>query len=215
LLSRTIADGAAKTDNTGSKYAIDKTIRAIKDNKKLTFQYFEYDIDAKKQLRRGGHVYSVSPFYIVWAREELFLIANPDSHANLTHFRLAMMTNVEISEESRKKHDEVDELTRDFDLSKYVRESLNMYSGEAIDVKLRCHASILSELVNEFGRNAQIGRVDDEWFPVTIRAADNEGLYRWVMQYGNKVEVLSPKQALESVKNALAAALTLYDEPDT
>ena len=210
LLSETVAVGAVKTDNVGAKYAIDKAIRAIRDNRKLRFQYIEYDAEAKKQLRRGGHVYVVSPFYLAWAKDELFLIANPDSHAKLTHFKIAMLTNVEISDEPRKNRNEIEDLKRNFDLRKYMQESVNMYSGDAIAITLRCHISLLSELINEFGRGVWSGKADGEWFTVTIRVADNDGLYRWVMQFGGKIEVISPDQAREAVKGSIAEALELY-----
>jgi predicted DNA-binding transcriptional regulator YafY len=210
LLSDMVADGAVKTDNAGAKYAIDKITHAIRDDKKLCFQYFEYGEDAKKRLRRNGHIYTVSPFYLAWVKEELYLIANPDSHAYLTHFKVAMLTKVDISDEQRKSRDEITELAGRFDLNKYVRESIDMYSGEAVTVTARCHNSILTEVINRFGESAISHTTDGNWRLITIRAADNEGLYRWAMQYGDRVEVISPESAREAIKQKLAAALEIY-----
>lgn len=210
LLSEMVAIGAIKTDNKAVKYSIDKIIRAIRDNKRLKFQYIEYNADAKKQLRRGGHIYKVSPFFLAWANEELYLIANPDSHSNLTHFKVAMLTNTEITAEKRKSRNEIEELTGDFDLSKYLRENINMYSGETVTVTLRFHYSILSDIVSTFGQDIWLSKSDGEWLSCKCQAVDNDGLYGWIMQYGDKIEIVSPSKSRKAVIRRLSTALARY-----
>jgi predicted DNA-binding transcriptional regulator YafY len=121
-----------------------------------------------------------------------------------------MLSNVDISDEPRKNRTEIEELAKDFDLGRYLRESINMYSGKKTAITLRCHHSILSDIITAFGHNIGSGKYDGEWLTVRVRAADNEGLYRWVMQYGGKIEIITPIQAREAVRTALTAALALY-----
>ena len=212
LLKEMELGDSLKTTNVGAKYAIDGIIRAIKDDRKLRFQYFEYAGDGKKILRRDGHVYNVSPFYLAWVRDELFMIANPTSHQWLTHFNVAKMTKVEVSDEPRKARSEIEELTEKFNLGEYIKESMNMYTGEAIDVTIRCHKDLLFDVEMAFGSDIWPRKSDGDWVSVTVRAKDNQGLYRWLLQYGDKIEVVSPSHIRAEVKAALVAAIDIYNE---
>jgi predicted DNA-binding transcriptional regulator YafY len=211
LLRETVVDGAIKTDNSAAKYAIDKIVRAIRENKKLTFQFFEYDPSGQKKLRREGHVYSVSPFYMVWVNEELYMLANPDSHQHLTHFVVSMMTAVKLKDEPRRKPSEVAELAEGFDLGQYIRNSVNMYTGETVDITLRCKNNMLQRLMDRFGHGIIPHGAGADRFTVTVKATDANGVCQWIMQYGDKIEVLSPPHIREKLKSKLAAALVQYE----
>jgi predicted DNA-binding transcriptional regulator YafY len=210
LLGETFADSSVKTDNIKAKYTVDKAVRAIKGNKKLSFKYIDYDESGQRKLRRGGHTYRVSPYYLAWVKDELFLIANPDSHEHLTHFKIAMMTDTELIDEGRRKRAEVKELAGQFDLGKYLRESVNMFTGEPIDVSIVCDSVLMSDLVNEFGSDIFTVKNSDGRISVTIRTTDSEGICRWVLQYGSRIEVISPESVRNSVKDALTSALDKY-----
>lgn len=208
-------DGTVKTDNLAAKYAIDKVIEAIKGNRKLNFKYFEYDFNGNKQLRRGGHIYTVSPFYLVWSNEEYYLLANPDSHNNITHFKIAMMTEVSISDNARKKRTEVTELQGNFDLCKYIRSNIHMYTGKVEDITALCHNSLRTEVLSRFGRESRLRKVENNCFEAHLRVANNDGLYQWLMQFGEKIKVVSPEHIRDKVKNLLCDALRQYENEIT
>ena len=210
LLNEMEAGDGAKTDNKEAKYAISAIITALKENKKISFKYYEYAEDGKKRLRRDGHTYNVSPFYLAWVGDELFMIANPDSHNWLTHFNVAKMTKTEVLETFRKSRGEIEELSGRFNLGQHIRESMNMYTGDTIEVSLRCHKDILYEVIATFGADIWTKKSTDEWVKVNVRAKDNSGLYRWVMQYGDRIEVLSPDCIRIAVKDAITKTLKNY-----
>lgn len=50
-------------------YNVDAIERAINENKKISFLYFDYDDKHKKVYRKDGKRYVVSPAYMVWNKD--------------------------------------------------------------------------------------------------------------------------------------------------
>jgi len=205
-------DNDIKTDNNHSKYTVDKIITAIKTNKKISFKYYDYDSNYKRVLRRNGHLYSVSPYYLVWSGEDYFMLGSPDSHSNLTHFQISMMVDTAITDEPRKSRSEIVQLTADFDLGKYIRETVNMFTGEVAPVTLKCHNSMLREIRRRFGKNTRISKIDASHFTTTVKVTHNDGLYQYLMQYSQLVQVTSPAHVRDKIKELLSDALSQYSD---
>jgi predicted DNA-binding transcriptional regulator YafY len=119
-------DDEIKTDNSSSKYTVDTIINALKAERKINFRYIDYNENYEKILRRDGHLYSVSPYYLVWNEEDYYLLGSPDSHDNLTHFQISMMVDTSISDDVRKRREDIIQLKGTFDLGKHIRENISM-----------------------------------------------------------------------------------------
>ena len=206
----TYLDAGIKTDDKSSKLKIDGLTRAIKAGRKITFQYYEDAPGNKRRLRRDGHVYSVSPYYLVLQDNQYFLICNPDSHDGLTHFRLEMITNLQITEEPSRRAEELPSHGDKFDLGAYLRRSQNMWAGEQVQVQLRCENYIRDVIRRRFGK--QVMMIDDgpEHFTVKVEAADNTGLYQWLAEQGTRVTVLWPAEVRDHYVRYLQDMLKLY-----
>ncbi|MBQ6699048.1 MAG: WYL domain-containing protein, partial [Oscillospiraceae bacterium] len=138
IREHTFVDEKIKSKNKKVRYNIDKVISAIKNGKRITFQYFEFAPDGKMQLKREGHTYEISPYYLCWADDSYFLIGNSKSHDHLIHFHVEMMTNVEITKIPIRERKEIEELKNSFSIGEYLRRSVNMYGGESIKLVLEC-----------------------------------------------------------------------------
>jgi hypothetical protein len=75
LARQVFVAGRIKTMNESIYYNVDKLHTGIGDNRKISFQYFEYSIAKEKVLRRDGERYVVSPFALTWDNENYYLIA--------------------------------------------------------------------------------------------------------------------------------------------
>ncbi len=53
---------------------MDSIERAINENKKISFLYFDYDDKHKKVYRKDGKRYVVSPAYMVWNKDNYYLL---------------------------------------------------------------------------------------------------------------------------------------------
>ena len=67
--------GRVKTMNESIYYNVDRIHTAIAENSRITFQYFQWNVDKKMELRHGGALYEVNPWSLSWDDENYYLIA--------------------------------------------------------------------------------------------------------------------------------------------
>ena len=68
-----------------------------------------------------------------------------------------------------------------------------MFSGDECKVTLKCNIQLQEEMLDRFGKNIPLTAVDGSHFETTVSATMSDGFVSWLMQYGDGVEVTSPK----------------------
>ena len=81
---------------------------------------------------------------------------------------------------------------------------------EAQTVELRCKRDILEQVADRFGENVFIRNVTDTHFDLGVDAVVSEALVTWLTNYGDGIEVLSPKTLRDMIKNRAEKILSLY-----
>ena len=212
IKEHTFVDEKIKSKNKKVRFNIDRVITAIKTGKRITFQYFEFAPDGKMQLKRDGHVYEISPYYLCWDDDSYFLIGNSKSHDHLIHFHVEMMTNVEITRTPIRPRKEIEELSGSFSIGEYLRRSVNMYGGESVRLTLECSEKIAKDVRTEFGEEIRTTPVGENRFRTDVYAAEGEGLIRWIMQFSaDDLKVVSPENIKEEIKERAKELYKLYE----
>lgn len=212
IKNHTFIDEKIKSKNKKVRYNIDKVINAIKNGKRITFQYFEFTADGKMQLKRDGHIYEISPYYLCWDNDSYFLIGNSKSHDHLIHFHVEMMTNVEVTKIPIRPESEIEELRGSFSIGEYLRRSVNMYGGESIKITLECSDKIAKNVREEFGEDIITKPIGENRFITDVRAAEGEGLIRWIMQFSAEdIKVISPESICETIRNRAKELYKIYE----
>ena len=212
IKNHTFIDEKIKSKNKKVRYNIDKVINAIKNGKRITFQYFEFTADGKMQLKRDGHIYEISPYYLCWDNDSYFLIGNSKSHDHLIHFHVEMMTNVEVTKIPIRPESEIEELRGSFSIGEYLRRSVNMYGGESIKNTLECSDKIAKNVREEFGEDIITKPIGENRFVTDVRAAEGEGLIRWIMQFSAEdIKVISPESICETIRNRAKELYKIYE----
>lgn len=195
-----------KTINESIYYNVDTLHLAIAQNKKVTFKYFDYDIRKEKVFRKNGDKYIVSPYGLSWDDENYYLITFSTKYNGFTHYRVDRMTDIDLTDEERdplpdKEH---------FDIAEYTKKVFNMFNGEEVMVNLQLDNSLVNAVVDRFGKDIQIGKVDEDNFHIWIKVAVSSTFFAWIMQFGNKVKVLSPESVKNQYRAHLSEILNLY-----
>ncbi|MBE6900168.1 MAG: WYL domain-containing protein [Ruminococcaceae bacterium] len=212
IKEHTFVDEKIKSKNKKVRFNIDRVITAIKTGKRITFQYFEFAPDGKMQLKRDGHTYEISPYYLCWDDDSYFLIGNSKSHDHLIHFHVEMMTNVEITRTPIRPRNEIEELRGSFSIGEYLRRSVNMYGGESVKLTLDCSEKIAKDVHREFGEDIRSIPIGENRFRTEVYAAEGEGLIRWLMQFSAEdLKVLGPDNIKEEIKERAKALVKLYE----
>ena len=88
--------------NESIYYTVDAIHNAISENKKIRFQYYQWNVKKEMELRRDGAWYHISPWGLSWDDENYYLVGF-DSDANeIRHYRVDKMLHIQMSNESRE-----------------------------------------------------------------------------------------------------------------
>lgn len=202
-----------KTYNEKIYYNIDTVTNAIEADRQITFKYFRWKIDCangctvKKEERHAGKLYKVSPWALNWSDENYYLIAF-DSESNMVkHYRIDKMEHIEISDDLRDGKSQYEQ----FDISNYNKYIFSMFGGEVADVKLSVDDEYIGVLADKFGENIFIVKNGEHTFCVTVRVMLSPKFYAWIFSMGDKIEILSPENAVNEYKNTVKQVLKLYE----
>ncbi len=193
-----------KTMNESVYLNVDIIQSAMARNKQISFKYFDWDMNKNKCLRRNGEAYKASPWALTWDDENYYLLAYDSDADIIKHFRVDKMMNIILSEEARCGQDN----TIRFDTANYSRKMFGMFGGETKKIKLRCHSSLAGVFIDRFG-NGIIIAPDGDYFEVIVEAAVSPVFLSWIIQFGDKVRILSPepvKEELLSLVNSVINA---------
>ena len=117
--------GRSRQPNKGVLYNVDTIQRSIAGENgkfKISFKYFEYDMNRRKKYRDKARI--CTPYALVWDRDHYYLVAWNDHRECYSNFRVDRMEAVRITAEPARP------LDRDFDLTQYVMTHISMFSGD-------------------------------------------------------------------------------------
>ncbi len=187
-----------KTINKDVLNNIEVLSNSIKSKTKVEFEYYKYDINKKLKLEKTKRV---SPYAILCENEFYYLIAYNEKFNELSYFRLDRIKNI--------KSTEIPNVKTNQSIKDFVQSSVYMFGGERAVIELKCDMLILDAVIEKFGTNIEIQKIDDNHFKVKLYVCP-KGLKMWIMQYLNYVEVLEPTSIREELKNNLKEILKRY-----
>ena len=205
-------DNRVKCTNEEIYYNIDILNRAIQKKRQVSFIYQKRTIaDAEERYTVTEREFCVSPYALIWSNDHYYLVANNDKYNNLMHTRIDRMKKVEITDMRARDFSEVSPYKQFFDSADYSGKIFNMFSGDTQRLELCCDNSIIEEILDRFGSEATLRKAQkDGCFVLSTRCVVSEGLVSWIMQFGSKIEVVSPKKLREDVRKKADEILRLY-----
>ena len=199
-----------KAINETIYYNVDALHNAIAQNRMVSFKYFEYTLEKKKQYRKNGADYIVSPYALSWVNDNYYLVSHYAKYAGeLTHFRVDRMTDIKILEGKRTNIQDVIG-SKEFNIAKYSQQMFSMFSGEAENIQLLFDASLINVVIDRFGEEIFISKQGDEHFAVGVKVAISTAFMAWLFQFGDKVRIISPKSLVDEMKSMAESVANLY-----
>lgn len=182
--------GRVKTENESIYYNVDRVHHAIQNNAPVTFTYLEWNIKKELQPKRSGRKYRISPWALTWQDENYYLIAYDDEEEKIKHFRVDKMSRItEVSGEKRKGMEEF----KEFDIAEYTNRTFGMFGGEMETVVLKFPESMVGIILDRFGRETDIRKLEEGFVSARIQAAVSGQFYGWVTGLGERISILAPE----------------------
>jgi predicted DNA-binding transcriptional regulator YafY len=88
LIRNISCEGRIKSGNEKIYIIVDAINEAINAGKKISFQYFRYDVRKKQKLKQDGKPYIITPLHLVWNGDYYYLVGVYDYKQKLGSFRV-------------------------------------------------------------------------------------------------------------------------------
>lgn len=206
LQRQVLISGRIKTMNESIYYNVDKIHTAINANSQIRFQYFQWNVNKEQELRHNGKWYHVSPWYLIWDDEYYYLVAYDGGDKILKHYRLDKMLRIALTNKER----EGKELLSSSDVAAYSKSLFGMFGGEKVAVTLEAENQFAGILIDRFGKEILISKVDDGHFRTVVSVVPSKHFISWIMSFGNGIRIVAPDSVLESVRQLLASLEKTY-----
>ena len=195
----------AKVPDSGNYNIVKSISEAIHAGKKISFQYFEYDVNKNRVLRRDGKPYIISPYTMIWNGDYYYVVGFYDGRQEINAFRVNR-----INACPKILPDDIVPIPEDFDPFKYSGEAFRMYEADGlVEVSLLCDSNLMMHVIDQFGIEVDTELVDDEHFRATVRICPSLTFYRWVFGWGSKIKIEGPSAIREEYQAMLREAMEM------
>ena len=188
--------GRIKTVNEAIYYNVDAIHDAINNNKKITFQYFNWNVKKEMELRHNGAYYVISPWGLSWDDENYYLVGFDSDSNSVKHYRVDKMLHIDTVDEPRDGEAKI----RDLNMADYARKSFNMFSAEERNVKIRFRNDFAGVVIDRFGNIIIMMPDGPEHFIINVTVQFSKQFIHWVFSLGEGARIIGPKAVVDSVK---------------
>ena len=203
MIRNILVSGRVKSMNETIYYSVDTIQEAIAQNKQIVFRYFDWDLGGKRKYR--DKPYNASPYGLCQDNENCYLLALSERHG-ITSYRVDRMSDIELCDTPRIP---CPELTGKA-LLDHANRLFQMYSGDATDVKMRFHKSLINVVIDRFGKDTMLIPDGDEYFNFTVKVAVSPMFLSWVIGFGNKAKILYPQSVADALCEFCREAMNQY-----
>ncbi len=213
--SRRFTDGIyvseyGKCKNEEIFYNIDHIKSAIDNKHKIILKYKTRILGEDKSVVSDEKTRKISPYALTWQDDHYYLIGNYERYDNLIHLRIDRMHSVTETQEPIRHYSEVCDYSEYFDVADYTKRLFSMFGGETERVEMRCSRNALEQVADRFGDDIYITKLTDTHFNFSVDVVISDALVTWIMNYGNRIEVVAPQNLREMIKTRADEILKTY-----
>lgn len=172
----------------------------IAEKRKIDFEYGKYDIHRQMQYYHKRR--NMIPCKVIYFNERFYLRCINEKNDAIRTYRIDRMRNISAGETRKKKPV----------LPKPEGAVLDMFEPEGYEtVTLRVKRFLLDDMLEQFGNFASV-REDSkiEWVQIRAKIGISDSFYRWVMRYGDHIELLYPEDLRQRFLEKLEQTLAMY-----
>ena len=206
LQRQVYVSGRIKTMNESIYYTVDAIHNAISENKKIKFQYYQWNVKKEMELRHNGAWYHISPWGLSWDNENYYLVGYDSDAEKIKHYRVDKMLHIRFSSENR----EGKEFFNKLDMADYAKKSFGMFGGKEQTVKLLLKNNLVGVIIDRFGINVILFPTDDEHLTVNVNVHVSRLFLGWVFSLGDGIMNVGPDQVVEHMRSEIKRLIEHY-----
>lgn len=206
LQRQVYVSGRIKTMNESIYYTVDTIHNAISENRKIRFQYFQWNVKKEMELRHDGAYYHISPWGLSWDAENYYLIGYDSEAGKIKHYRVDKMLRLQMSDEKR----EGKKYFKKLDMADYAKKSFGMFGGREEKVKLLVENTLAGVIIDRFGKDIMLIPSDEEHFTVNVDVHVSTQFFGWIISLGERVKILGPEEVVAQMKEEIQRLARQY-----
>ena len=189
LQRQVYVSGRIKTMNESIYYTVDAIHNAISENKKIKFQYFQWNVKKEMELRHGGAWYHISPWGLSWDDENYYMIGYDAEAQMIKHYRVDKMGQVEVTVNPREGVKQFSQI----DVTSYTNQTFGMFAGEESVVTMEFPVRLTGVVLDRFGRETDIRPMSEEVFRIRAKVAVSGQFFGWLAGIGQGARIVAPE----------------------
>ena len=203
-LTRNVScEGRIKPGNEKIYHIVDAINEAINKKKKISFQYFQYNVRKEQKLKHNGEPYVITPLHLVWNGDYYYMVGVYDYKQRIGNFRVDRIAKcpVILKEEGTPA-------PQDFDIDDYINTTFRMFNSGHAEVELICDNEVMDSIIDKFGADVTTYANDMTSFRAVVNVAVNHVFYSWVFGFGGKVKIKGPENIRKKYMEMLLSAVS-------
>ena len=208
LQRQVYVSGRIKTMNESIYYTVDAIHNAISENKKIKFQYFQWNVKKEMELRHGGAWYHISPWGLSWDDENYYMIGYDAEAQLIKHYRVDKMLHIRMSDESREGKEHFKKL----DMADYAKKSFGMFGGKETPVRMEFENRFVGVVLDRFGQDVMLIPRDEKHFSMQTHISVSPKFFGWLASLGTGAVIISPENVRREYISFMKNTLMNYGE---
>lgn len=189
LVRNVDVENRIKAENEKVYYIMEALNDAINDHKKVSFQYFSYNIRKEQKAKNDGYTYVFSPYKLIWNGDYYYAVGYSEKHGGVGSFRVDR-----IARQPKILDEDAVKPPADFDLNVYLNSMFRMYNGERKQIELVCSNDLMDAIIDKFGKDVSVLANDMKSFRVLVTTSVGSVFYSWVFGFGGRVSIKAPEE---------------------
>ena len=178
-------------------YTIDRITEAINENRKIEFQYLEYNALKEKVLSNSGNTVTLTPIVMMSDDDRYYLLGYNSEEHRVDAVRVDRMLR------TRMVNEKADPDAKEIDLNKLIDGLFGMETGNETEVVLECSNDMMGAVIDRFGTDADTWKSTPDSFYVKKVIYESPSFYAWVFKHGGKIRIISPVSVVNGYMDML------------
>lgn len=188
LDKRVHVEGRIKMQNESVFHHVDTLHEAIRRHRQVAFRYVKHDVNKRPQPQGGGRIYCETPVCLIYSEGCYYLIAYNEKHDSFPSYRVDRMQGLRITDEAAVRNERI----ATFDAAAYTSRTFSMFGGETTPATLLVEESVMSAIIDRFGKDVESAPVDATHARVHVTVAASPVFFGWLAQFGTAVCLEAP-----------------------
>lgn len=194
-----------KTNNAEVIKNIEDISNSIRNKSKIEFEYLKYCIDGDRIEKKVISKPVVSPYAIIYDKQQFYMVGIKEGKKEFFNYRIDRIKKL------KELDDKIQIRKSEKDIQKYVETSVEVFSGDEVEIEAQCDECLLEEVIEKFGKKVEVKPINKNTFKMKL-SVNPLGFKLWAMRNLDMVTVIKPQEMVNQLRDIIKDAHNRYEK---